>query len=235
MREFGVGALSDGELLALILGTGFRTPQVKLDAREIAEQLLVTFGGLDAVVSTPPEILERVRGLGSVKASRLVTIAEIARRIRGGARTVAIRNADDAFNLFSDLTFLNREELWLALLDQQNRCLKKIQVCAGGSNTCSVSPREVVRLGVKYDGVRLLIAHNHPSGEARPSADDITFTRLLSQAAETVGVELVDHIVVGRGREFFSFKREGYLKEKSAYADLSASFSRERTVVPITR
>ena len=115
---------------------------------------------------------------------------------------------------------MDREELWVALLTHRNELMLKSQVCAGSSNYCATSPREVIRLAVKYNSTRLIIAHNHPAGDPQPSEEDVRFTHAIGMAAQTVGIQLLDHLIVGSDKLFFSFAREGFIEPLSHATDL---------------
>ncbi len=224
LANVGATALSDSELLALILCTGAHTAEGPVGVRELAESLISRFGDLDSTLNAPRLILEEVSGIGFVKASRLAAAAEISKRVRGRTHGTPIRSVEDACLAFSELATLDREELWIGMLNHRNQLLKKHQVGTGGVDRCSASPRDILRLGVKYDGVRLILAHNHPSGDPMPSADDIQFTEAIYRASRVVGVELLDHLIIGSGNRFFSFSREGFMPISKEHSRASRPF-----------
>lgn len=225
MQTLGVNSLTDAELLSVVLGTGVREKEsATLGAHHLAETLIHRFGNLSSILSVPSPILKQLKGIGDVKSARLNAIGELLRRTRQPVAGHIITTAEDASSIFSNLRDCDREELWVALLNQRNELLDKRQVGVGGADSCSVSPREVVRFAVKYDCVRLIVAHNHPSGDPKPSPEDIRFTQAICRASRTVGIRFLDHLILGRDRGFFSFAREGYLtpKEKPPLGRLSS-------------
>lgn len=216
MKALGVCSLTDAELLAILLGTGICDNRSgSLGAENLAQELLRRFGHLSTIFTSAPTVLRQIRGIGEVKAARLVVTGELLRRGRRRSVEKPIQTAEDAAAIFSMLPDLDREELWIALLNQRNQCVDKRQVGAGGKRSCSISPPEIMRLALKYDGVRLIVAHNHPGGDPRPSEEDIRFTQAICRASRVVGITILDHLILGNDGSFFSFAREGFLGPRS--------------------
>lgn len=211
LTSLGVHSLTDPELLALLLGTGTQTPKGPISVFDLANQLLARFGTLATTLNAPPLLLQSISGIGQAKACRLIAAGEISCRINTVAVPIQIKSAEDAFRVFSDLSMLFREELWIGLLNYQNQLFHKYQLSAGGIGSCAISPGEILRYAIKYDGVRILLAHNHPSGDPTPSEQDVRFTNVIFSAAQSVGIEMLDHIVVGSKNRYFSFAQEGFM------------------------
>lgn len=122
-----------------------------------------------------------------------------------------VLNHDQAYNLVAHMSLLNREELWIMCLDIRNRLLAIQTVAIGGLNTVSIKPADVFRPALKVDRTAsIILVHNHPSGDPTPSWEDIQFTRMIKQAGELLGIEVLDHIIVGQWR-YVSWKRDNWL------------------------
>jgi DNA repair protein RadC len=210
-RLFNLGpqVLATNELLAVLLGTGTR----RLPALELANQILADSGGLKGLAEASASALSRLPGLKSARAARVVAALELGRR--------AVAEPDSprpAFKTPSDVgRFLQPrlsgkpvEEFGLLILDTRNR-LKRLQVISRGSlNGSLVHPREVFREAIALQAAALVLCHNHPSGDPTPSREDLELTRRLREAGLILGIEVLDHVIVGQGG-YVSFKEEGLL------------------------
>jgi len=205
----GAEALGNNELLAVLLGTGIRSSS----ALELANQILATTGGLKELAGFSAEALARLRGLRSARAAQLLAALELGRRAVSEPDTdrPVFRTPDDAGRyLLPRFSTKSVEEFGLLVLDTRNR-LKKSQIVSKGSlNGSLVHPREVYREAVALQAAGLILFHNHPSGDPTPSREDLDLTRRLREAGKIMGIEVLDHIILGMGR-YVSLKERGLL------------------------
>ncbi|KLD63561.1 RadC family protein [Dyella japonica] len=193
----GCGALSDAELIAVLLGSGV----VGKDAIALARELLVVSGGLAALLSDPGDTL-RLRGIGPAKRARLIAALELARRTLAEQLTDRrpLGNPRESGSYLSaKLRYLPYEVFGCLFLDNRHRVLAFEELFRGTVDSANVHPREVVRACLRHNASAVILAHNHPSGVAEPSAADRTITRQLRDALELVGVRVLDHLVIGSG------------------------------------
>ncbi len=199
LRRLGAAALSDRELLILLVGSGTRGRP----APEIAEGLLRTAGtaGLALLARRSADALSGVPGLGRALAARLVAAFELGRRAAAAGGRAALRitgPAEVAARMQPRLADLDQEEFHLLLLDRQHRILDERQITRGILDASLIHPREVFRPAVEAGAAAILVVHNHPSGDPTPSAEDRAVTRQLREAGAILGIPLLDHIVVAR-------------------------------------
>ncbi len=194
----GSAALADAELLAVLLRTGIRG----LDAVALARMLLAEFGSIGALLAATPERALKSRGLGRAKYCQLAAAAELARRAHYETLTRAggLSSPDQAADyLKARLSHLPREVFAVMFLDTRHRVIAFEEMFFGTIDGASVHPREVVSRALALAAAAVIVAHNHPSGVAEPSAADRHLTRQLSQALALVDVRLLDHFIVGDG------------------------------------
>jgi DNA repair protein RadC len=216
LEAHGAAVLSDSELLALLLRSGTRGQ----DVLTLAARLLTEAGSLGALISWREADFRRLKGIGRVKAVQLVAVLEVARRILQvpGGETPHLARADAvAAYLQPWTTGLEVEKLWVLCLNRKNRLIKRVEVTSGTATSALAHPREVFRAAIRESAAAIICAHNHPSGDPSPSGADLTITRLLREAAQTVEITLLDHVIVGRatadpaGRGYYSFREAGIL------------------------
>jgi DNA repair protein RadC len=187
--------LSDAEVLALVLGTGGRDGVMALAAR-----VLAAVGGPAGLARASDRELARVDGVGPAKASEIVAALELGRRVAralAGERPQIWRPADAVALLAPRLAHLDREESVVLVLDRRHRVVREVSVGVGGVAHSPMEPREVFAAALREPGAAaVIVAHNHPSGESTPSADDVAITRRLARGAELLGLEFVDHLIV---------------------------------------
>jgi DNA repair protein RadC len=212
----GLDGLSDSELVALLLGTGGRgEPVARLSAR-----LLEEVGGLGGLERHGPGGLAGFAGLGRAKAYRLLAALELGRRaharpLRRGTAIVSSRDVDAA--LRPRLARADQEHFIAIPLDAKNRPMGEIRIASGGLTACPVVPGDVFRNLVREAAAGVVFAHNHPSGEPTPSAEDIALTERLRRAGELLGLRVLDHVIVGHDG-YFSFLDAGLLSPAGARA-----------------
>jgi len=203
LHHAGSSALATTELLALVLGTA--------DAPGLSADLLNAFGSLHQLAQASKTQLMKVRGIGEAQAGRLVAMLELSRRLQGppaGERLRVTSPADGANLLLGRMAHLQQEELWVILLDTRNRVLDISTIYRGSLNTSVVRIGEVFRPAVEAPAAAVIVAHNHPSGDPSPSPEDVNVTRQIVQAGKLLGIELLDHLIIGNGI-FVSLKERG--------------------------
>jgi len=204
----GPAALSDAELLALVLGTGTRAEPVAA----LASRVLSEAGGPGGLARADVSQLAAIQGCGRARAAEIVAALELGRRsVRAlAAERRQIRGPEDAAALLQPrLAHLEREQSMVLLLDRRHRLLREAIVGLGGVSHAPMAPREVLAAALREPGTAaFLVAHNHPSGDPEPSAEDRAITRRLSDAAAVVGLEFLDHVIVA-ARGWVSIRRDG--------------------------
>ncbi len=191
LLRYGAQVLSDAELLAVLLGTGTQGQSVLELSRE-----LIKPGWAQLSRRTPAELMQ-VRGLGAAKATTLSAALEVGHRVERGTM-VRIASPQDAVRLVSDLRDRDQEEFRVILLNTKGLVLGIETVFRGGLDRVEVFPREVFRSAVARSAASIVVAHNHPSGDPAPSRQDRALTRRLEACGELMGIELLDHVIVGR-------------------------------------
>jgi DNA repair protein RadC len=209
LLHHGASALGDNELVALLLGSGCR----ELDALAVANQLLKLHGGLHGLTRSSCEDLARTIGVGVAKAARVVAAVELGRRTltRAAGARVQFRSSHDAAQyLLPAFGSRPMEQFGLVLLDTKHRVLKTTLVAVGSLNSTGVEPRDVFREAMLGAAAAIVVFHNHPSGDPTPSPDDVDLTRRLVAAGVLVGIDVVDHLVLGDAR-YCSLRDRGEL------------------------
>ena len=217
----GPAALSDAELLALLLRTGIAGKGVLQMADELLQiqsQRLVDgstpgFGGIAGLLGATPDDLKKVKGLGPAKRAEILAVLELARRAvaqRLQERSVLADPGAVKQHLQMRLAQLRHEVFAVCFLDAQNRLLQTEELFRGTLSQTSVYPREVVLRALHHHAAAVVLAHNHPSGSVQPSAADIALTHNLRTALALVDVRVLDHIIVGAG-DALSMAEKGLL------------------------
>lgn len=201
--------LSDGEALAVIFGTGHPGAG---SALVMARSLLSLFGDLRGVLSASVTELASMPGVGLARAAKVVAIGEVARRVQSDRLDagVILSSASAVYAHFGPLLVdEKRESFYVVLVDGRNRVMAKLRVSQGSLGASIVHPREAFRAAVREAAAAVLFVHNHPSGDPTPSAEDRRTTEKLRRAGEVMGIPVLDHVVVGRGR-YWSFADNGW-------------------------
>jgi DNA repair protein RadC len=216
LEKHGPGALSDTELLAMLLRSGTRGH----DVLTLAGRLVAEAGSLAGLIAWREADFRRLKGIGHVKALQLVTVMEIARRVVSQQTGDAplLNRADLVAAYFQPIAAgLDVEKFWVLCLNRKNRLIKRAEITSGTATNTLVHPREVFREAIRESAISVICVHNHPSGDPAPSAADIEVTRQLREAAQAVEISLIDHIIIGRaaadplGRGYFSFRAAGMM------------------------
>ena len=205
----GVGALSDAELVAILLrtGTGDRT------AVDLARKIVADHGNLLRIAARSPEELMRIKGIGEAKAVGLVAAFEIGRRLQGQRDDpkVILRSPEDVAKLMIPrLRDISREIFFVLILDSQNALVREVELTSGTLNASLVHPREVFKAAIDHRAASIIVVHNHPSGNREPSREDILITKQLAEAGKIVDIPLHDHVIVA-GNSHTSLAEQGYL------------------------
>ena len=195
-----VSSLSDAELLAVMLGTGCEGQSVLVTAGALLEFA----GNLVALRRLGPHLMAMQRGVGPAKAARLLAAIELSRRwsLADNSTQVGleIRSFENVVNWArAQLVNLNHEEVWTLALNGQNHLLQARCVARGGQHGCALQARDILRAALRDGASGLVVVHNHPSGDAKPSREDVSMTVSLVEACEAVGLPLLDHVIVARG------------------------------------
>ncbi|MGE5508469.1 MAG: RadC family protein [Chitinophagales bacterium] len=209
LLRHGAATLTPAELLALLIRTG--TP--RRSALALAEQVLSQTGGLRRLAATSPHELCRIPGVGPAKASQVLAGLELGRRLMAMApeERRALRSPGEAAGLvMPEMRFLAQEHFRVLLLDAKNRVIANELVSIGTLNTSLVHPRELFRRAIQASSAAVILVHNHPSGDPTPSAEDLSLTKRLVEAGRLLGIEVLDHLVIGDNR-YVSLKERGLL------------------------
>ncbi|HEV8338693.1 MAG TPA: DNA repair protein RadC [bacterium] len=209
LRAAGPAALGTTELLAVLLGVGTRGRGVL----PMAESLLSTFGSLQELSRAPVEEIDQVAGLGPAKAAAVLAAFELGRRAHGptgGDRPTIHSPADAAALLAPQMATLDREHFRAVLLNTKHEVLAVVEVAVGSLDSAPIHPREVFKEAVRRSAAAVIVAHNHPSGNPEPSGDDLVITDRLRAAGQIVGIDVLDHLIIGHGRSV-SLRERGLL------------------------
>jgi DNA repair protein RadC len=183
---------------------------------QLAESILYQYShvkGLSAIMHLTLEELTAIKGVGQVKAVQILCIAELAKRIAKTTIGNQVEwNSPDMIAAYymEELRHKEQEELRLILLNTKNRLIQDIVLTKGTVNTSLISPREVFLEALRYHAVHIILMHNHPSGDPKPSKEDVAVTLRIQKAGELLGIYLLDHIIIG-DCTYVSMKSEGYL------------------------
>ena len=209
---YGPGALSDAELLSVLLRTGHRN----MSSLELARQILDRANprGLPGLLHQSLEEWKEIPGIGDVKAVELLCIGEISSRIW---KNLTVNEAESftepshiAAYFMESLRHTEQEELHLMLLNTKGLLIREKMIFRGTVNASLASPREIFREAFSGRAVSIVLVHNHPSGNPEPSADDILLTRKVAEGGKILGIPLLDHVIIG-DIQYFSFREQGLL------------------------
>ncbi|MDR2162987.1 MAG: DNA repair protein RadC [Clostridiales Family XIII bacterium] len=206
----GAKALSNQELLALLIGSGLQGESAMALALRV---LGYTDEGIMWLQTASSEELSRITGIGEAIACRISAAAELGRRIAEGMAAQHIRfDSPDgiASFLMEDMRYARNEIFKILLFNVRGEMMGRELVSAGGINSSIVDAREVFRPAVRRGAASIVLVHNHPSGDPSPSSQDIDVTDSLTKAGEVLGIKVIDHLIIGDGC-FTSFRREGLI------------------------
>ncbi|MDF1498939.1 MAG: DNA repair protein RadC [Anaerolineales bacterium] len=207
LASIGASALSNAELIAILLGSGIPGQ----NAVQLGQALLIDAGGVAHLPKISYKELCQRRGIGRAKAAQLIAAIELGRRISVASPDdrPRIQSPDDAANLLIyEMGSLEQEHLKVLLLNTRNECLQTVEVYRGSLNSSLIRVGEIFREAIRQNAAAIIVAHNHPSGDPTPSPEDVAVTRAIVEAGKLVDIEVLDHLVIGHNR-FISLKAKG--------------------------
>jgi len=213
MERLGAGALSDNELVAILLRTGYKNKSVFEMAHDLTanNRLYRELVHMNTVAE-----MQTIKGLGGLsKSTTLLAAIELGKRIAkhriSGDEKLTISQPRDVYDLLGpELRYENIEHFYILLLNNRSQLIAYREVTSGTLTSSLVHQREVYKLALLNNAAKIIAVHNHPSGDPSPSRDDKNITRVLREAGEVMGINLVDHIIIGNG-EYYSFSDAGIL------------------------
>lgn len=208
MIKEGADKLSNQELLAILLRTGTRHESVF----QLASRVLKEVSSIRHLTEASIEELTQIKGIGLAKAVQIKAGIELGRRVaQRQAELVTIRAPQDAATYLMEILALEQQEKFYCLyLNTKNQIIAEKVVFVGSLNASIVHPREVYKEAIKQSAASIIVAHNHPSGDPTPSREDIQVTKRLVRAGEIIGIECLDHLIIG-DKQFVSIKEKGYI------------------------
>lgn len=209
LMKQGAHSLSNQELIAILLRTGTKSESVLA----LANRILNYFEKLHELKHATLEEIVSIKGIGEAKAVQLLAAIELGRRLAQMqvSNRFTIRSPQDAASyLMPEMSSLTQEHFVTLFLNTKNQVLHKQTIFIGSLNSSIVHPREIFREAVKRSAASIICAHNHPSGNATPSPEDIDVTKRIQEAGYIIGIDLMDHIIIG-DHQFISLKEKGYM------------------------
>lgn len=207
------GVLTDSELLAILIGSG----SARMSAVELSRQILSAFGGNLQVMAgrSAKELCGRFKGIGEAKAASILAALELGRRMQEKPlpERPRITNSRDAFRLLrADMVSRPYEMFQVLLLTRSNHLIRKVLISEGGRDKILVDPKRIFKIAIDEQASAMVLSHNHPSGQLKPSSADLTLTRQIIAGAKLLDMEVLDHLIVGLSDDvYFSFADEGCL------------------------
>ena len=215
LLRFGADELSTAQLLAIILRTGGRNKS----AIELAREILVKFKNLKEIEDASIAEFSELKGIGAAKIAQIKAAFELGKRLianekRNTSQQPCFKNSSQVYTYYMPKFYgLKKEKFLCTLLDTKNKVFKETTVSEGTLTSSLVHPREVFRYAIKEAAASVLFVHNHPSGDPSPSRDDIDITKRLIETGKIIGINVLDHIIIGDGR-YLSLIESGYLNQK---------------------
>lgn len=207
--KYGPEVLSNAELLAILLRTGTKSE----NAISIANRVMGRGEGIKFLASCTVQELSSIKGIGSAKASQIMAAVELGKRIRGyrSNKKIKIGSPGDAADIImDDMRYLKKEHLRVLFLDTKNQVIEAKDLSIGSLNASVVHPREIYSEAIRKSSSSIIICHNHPSGDPTPSQEDINITKRLNEVGKLVGIDLLDHLIIGDGC-YISLKEKGII------------------------
>jgi DNA repair protein RadC len=203
-QKYGPRVLSDAELFAILLRTGTQNENViDMSHRLIAEY------GLDKLFDCSLIELQKIKGIGQAKSMQILALSEISKRIAMSKKPITkITSAEDVFDYFHErLKDKKQEEFWVLMLNAKNHIIAERFTNKGIADSAITHPREIFRDAIKNSASKIILIHNHPSGDPTPSQEDLDITKNIMKLGDELGIKVLDHVILGRDR-FWSFKEE---------------------------
>lgn len=212
LEMYGEKMLSNSELLAIILKSGTKDKT----SIELANEIFSLKGGnsnnLRSLQDITIEEYKSIKGIGKVKAIQLKAVCELAKRMSRPINELKlqIRKTQDVVDIVMDeLRYEKREFVKLLMLNTKNIILKIVDISIGGTSSANIEPKEILLEAIKIGAPKIILVHNHPSGDSTPSKSDFLVTERIYNAAEIIGIQLLDHIVIGDGNYTSIFSKKG--------------------------
>lgn len=206
----GPESLNNAELIAIILRTGTKEENIVT----LSNRIIFELGGLEGLLDAGIEEITKIKGIKNKKASQILAVGELVRRI---SKEVLLKERnkisspnDIAKILMKDMVFLKQEVLKLVMLDTKNNIIGLKDVFVGSLNTSIVHPREIFKEALKRSSSSIIVCHNHPSGDPTPSREDIDITIRLKECGKIIGIDLLDHLIIGKNK-YVSLKEKGII------------------------
>lgn len=199
----GTDALSDAELIAILLRTG----TTGMDVLSLSKNITDTYGGLTGLLNSSLEDLSKIRGMGLVKAVTLKAALEIGQRVfkeLSNSTKLPLKEPESVYYLCNDMMFMDREAVRVISLDTRLNYRGMNTVTVGTLDSSLMHPREVFKVAINRSAAAIILVHNHPSGDPDPSQEDRHITNRIREAGDTVGIKLLDHVIIGKG-SYYSF------------------------------
>ena len=214
LEMYGENALSNAELIAIIIKSGTREETSVNIAQKVLSLEKNGENNLRSLQNLSIKDFMSIRGIGKVKAIQLKALCELTKRMSKPLNTnqIQINSPKDVAELLTDeIRFEKREIVKAIILNSKNIVLKIVDVCLGGTNSAILKPKDVLQEAIKLGAPKIILTHNHPSGDPTPSKSDFEFTDRVLQASKIMGIELLDHIIIGD----YGFESIFYLKNKN--------------------
>jgi len=209
LSKNGPSILSDSELLAVILQKG----TAKDNAIDMSNKLLSKYP-IEQLSDMTLSELQEIDGIGPAKAMQIVSLFEFMKRhnkAKNSKKIVTVESVKDVYNYFVDeLQNKQKEHLCVLLLDSNNTIINHHLISVGTLNSSIIHPREVLKEAIKQSANSIILVHNHPTNNAEPSQDDLNATKIINEASKTVGIKLLDHVIISKN-SYFSFEQKGLL------------------------
>ncbi len=208
LKNFGPDHLSNAELIAILLRTGVKGEGVVT----MSQRILHRFGGLPGLARTNFVELCAEHGISEAKACQILAAMDLGRRLSSlkATENPRVNSPRDVANLlFGEMSFLDREHLKTVLVNTKNEVVGIREIYVGNVNSSIARPAEIFRPAIRENCPGIIVVHNHPSGDPTPSGEDVVVTRQLVEAGKVLGIEMLDHIIIGSEERFVSLKKTG--------------------------
>lgn len=211
LMHIGKKKLTNAELLAIIIGSGSRNESAVQLSQRILNSVNNNINELSSL--TYNDLMNRFKGIGEAKAINIVAALELGNRRKSNQEDRPIVSSpQQAYEvLFSDLADLEYESFWLILLSNSQRLIKKVCISEGGWSESSVDLKKVFKSALENNSPKVILAHNHPSGNITPSHSDKALTERINSAGKILSVQIIDHVIFGKEGDYFSFAENGLI------------------------